>query len=104
MNNYDDWEEHWDCINECDARKPPRPTETNKDGGLEPSKPHIKVWKKVDLITLPANIEGTHCFNCEYIAEKKGDIGWCKHEQIHQWVTKRMCCALWDHKKVKRQW
>jgi hypothetical protein len=100
----DDWQEYWDCLFECDAKKSPRPEKPHKNGGFEPTKANINTFKKVDLITLPTGIIGTNCFNCEYAEDKKDNIAWCKNEKVHLYVTNRQCCALWDNEKVKRAW
>jgi hypothetical protein len=59
--------------------------------------------KRVDLITLPASVEGTNCGNCEYV-EGTGDVLYCRHPEVRQNVTRRMCCALWDHPRAERAW
>lgn len=70
-------------------------------GGIVPQ--DMKAAKKVDLITLPPGIEGTHCLNCEYV-KKDEDLHFCDHPEIQQYVNKRNCCAYWDHHDVKRLW
>lgn len=94
-------------LNPLDTSKsiPEKNKNKNSAGGLEPNNNKQKqVFKKVDLITLPEGVEGTNCWNCEYITKKNKSQGFCAHEDIQQWVTKRMCCAKWDHPKVKRSW
>lgn len=77
----------------------------NKLGGLDPQTPEkMKVWKKVDLITLPENIPGTHCFNCKFIKGKKDKVGFCDQEQIKDYVSNRNCCSLWSAEGVIRAW
>lgn len=66
------------------------------------------VWtaEKVDLLTLPKNVEGTNCSNCSFYQtiDKEKGYGFCKNEKIKLPVTSRMCCALWDNKNATRQW
>jgi len=59
----------------------------------------------VDLVTLPLTIEGTNCFNCQYIRPLEGaarGVGSCVHPDVAQPVTYRQCCALWDAPGTKR--
>ncbi len=103
MKSYRDW--RTDVLLEDDKKpdekeKKPRVRGLKRDGGVTVDK---QVAQRVDLIVLPPEIEGTNCGNCEYF-EKSGDMGWCKHDKIKQWVTARMCCSLWDNDKVKRSW
>jgi hypothetical protein len=78
--------------------------EKNAEGGFDPqTQQQLKVFKKVDLITLP--VEGTNCGNCMFIKNvDKNGVGFCTHKDVQEWVTKKMCCALWSHPQVKRQW
>ena len=71
----------------------------DSQGGIVPQ--DMTIAKRVDLITLP--VSGTNCGNCKYI-DKEGDIGFCNHPEVKQYVNAKMCCSLWDHDKVKRQW
>jgi hypothetical protein len=71
----------------------------NSDGGLDPlTDKQKKIWKKADLITLPAEIKGTNCGNCSFYKD-----GFCEHKAIKDKVTPRMCCAYWDNLKVVRK-
>jgi hypothetical protein len=75
-----------------------------KEGGFTPKTPEQKrVFKKVDLIVLPKDIQGTNCFNCRYIGDKENEMGFCSHHEVRQYVTKKNCCGLWDHENVKRE-
>jgi len=60
--------------------------------------------KHSDLITLPESVKGTNCGNCKYVQELENDILDCRHEEVAQTVTERMCCSYWDHQDVKRPW
>lgn len=72
----------------------------NAEGGYYPATPQEKrVYRKVDLITLPPQIPGTNCGNCKWWFN-----GYCKNPQIRQRVTERMCCVLWTRDEVKRPW
>jgi len=73
---------------------------TNSVGGLIPE--DKKKAKHVDLITLPKNVEGTNCFNCKWVMNKKGDIRHCDHPEVQSFVNKRMCCGKWDNPGAKR--
>lgn len=84
--------------------RPTKPTDTNSQGGFDPQPKEVNVFKKADLITLPEGVEGTNCFNCMYIRNKKEDIGFCGNLDVKQWVNNRMCCKWWDNKGVKRDW
>lgn len=55
--------------------------------------------KKTDLVTLPANVQGTNCGNCEYFK-----ANYCVNPKVRQPVNPRMCCALWDAPGTKRAW
>jgi len=57
--------------------------------------------KAADLVTLPENVEGTNCANCKFIDLKEK---MCKHPQVDQKVSERMCCALWDAEGTIREW
>lgn len=81
----------------------PIPEKKNAQGGFDPtSKEQIKKFKKVDLITLP--VEGTNCGNCMFMVKVDKGVGWCNHKEVLEYVTPRMCCALWNNTDVKRQW
>jgi hypothetical protein len=95
----------WVDIREQEDSRPNKPTKTNSQGGFDPISNEIPVFKKADLITLPENVEGTNCFNCEYVKKMKdGKTGFCENEAVKQWVNERMCCAYWDNHDVKRLW
>ncbi len=75
-----------------DSEKPVGKDELNKYGGLKPpNKEYIAMSKRVDLVTLPGK---------DTVKEK----GFCYHKDINDWVTERMCCALWDGKGVIRDY
>lgn len=75
-----------------DSEKPVGKDELNKYGGLKPpNKEYIAMSKRVDLVTLPGK---------DVVKEK----GFCYHKDINDWVTERMCCALWDSKGVIRDY
>lgn len=80
----------------------------NQLGGVTNAEPgDMERAKKADLITLPPAIKGTNCFNCKYISDKDGlekGLGYCKHPKVKQYVTNRMCCALWDSSGSIRAW
>jgi hypothetical protein len=72
----------------------------NKLGGTDPHTPEeAKIYKKVDLVTLPEDVKGTNCFNCRFVKN-----GFCENKQVLQKVTDRNCCALWDNKDAYRKW
>lgn len=72
----------------------------NANGGYDPiDKEDKNKFKKADLITLPKGIQGTNCSNCMYF-----ENGICNHQKLKgAKVTKRNCCAYWDHKNVDRK-
>lgn len=77
----------------------------NDLGGTKPAnKEEESRAKKVDLITLPKNIDGTNCGNCKFFKslDKKTGLGLCQHKEVDQEVTDSMCCAKWDSKGVER--
>lgn len=76
----------------------------NNEGGFTYTGKNEKTAKEVDLITLPEKVEGTHCLNCMYIVNVRGNEGFCWNPKILLPVTKRMCCALWDNLAVERSW
>lgn len=72
----------------------------NDLGGVnDMDKPALNRAKKVDLITLPEDVEGTNCYNCKWISNYKTDEkGMCTHPEVRQNVNERMCCILWEGK------
>lgn len=74
-----------------DLVRPVSKDEVNENGGLKaPSKEYLKMSKEVDLATLPGKAT---------VTEK----GFCDHDKVMEWVTERMCCALWDGEGTKRE-
>lgn len=64
--------------------------ELNEYGGLKaPNVQYEKMSKKVDMVTLPGKATVKEKF-------------WCDNNQVYDFVTSRMCCALWDAENVKR--
>ena len=85
---------------------PETPGKFKPDKGLRPcNEKELKKFRHADLIVLPDSVEGTNCGNCKF-ADKTGDtdMNYCKHKDLEMWVTERMCCKMWDHKDVKRNW
>ena len=77
---------HW--IKE--SEKPVDKSELNENGGLKPpNEAYVAMAKHADLITLPGKAT---------VKIK----AYCDHEDIHDFVTERMCCAYWDNKEAKR--
>jgi hypothetical protein len=75
-----------------DLTRPVSKDEVNENGGLKaPSDEYIKMSKEVDLVTLPG--KGT-------VKEK----AFCDNDHVMEWVTERMCCALWDGEGTKREY
>jgi hypothetical protein len=70
----------------------------NKLGGVnEMDKPALERAKKVDLITLPDDIDGTNCYNCKWISSHKNEYdAMCTHPKVRQYVNERMCCIMWS--------
>jgi hypothetical protein len=103
MIDYRSWLEHSEG-GEMSEHLPSKPLEKNKLGGFDPeTKEQVNIFKHVDLITLPKEVEGTNCSNCRFV-RKQNNLGFCTHKEIQQWVTPRMCCAYWSHDDVKRLW
>src|SRR6185437_1927586 len=104
MINFCNWLEHQDEKREMPKHLPPKPVEKNKIGGFDPDTgEQTHIFKRADLITLPEDVKGTNCGNCRF-ARKVGNLGFCTHEKVHQWVTPRMCCAFWDNPGARRIW
>jgi hypothetical protein len=62
----------------------------NKFGGITPTtESDIKNAKAADVITMPG----------EKFPTKKH---MCSNPLVAQWVTERMCCNLWDHPGIIR--
>lgn len=62
----------------------------NKFGGITPaSETDMKNAKDADVITMPG---------AKFPKEKH----MCSNPHVMQWVTERMCCNLWDHPGVIR--
>ncbi len=101
MIDYRTWVE---CDGKMPTHLPQKPLETNQEGGFNPeTNKQVKRFKHADLITLPKEVKGTNCGNCSFM-KKQGKYGFCKHEEIQDWVTDRMCCKYWNHHGVKRSW
>lgn len=74
-----------------ESEKPVDKSELNEYGGLKaPNEAYIDMSKHVDLVTLPGKA----------VVKVKA---YCNHEDIHDFVTERMCCAYWDGEGVKRE-
>jgi len=57
--------------------------------------------KNVNLITLPKDIKGAACFNCEY----SSSMGWCKNSGVAQPIQKDYLCHYWDHPNaIRSKW
>jgi hypothetical protein len=75
-----------------DLEKPVTKGELNTNGGLKaPNEEYIKMSKEVDLGTLPGKAS---------VKVK----GFCDNDKVKDWVTERMCCALWDSDKMIRDY
>lgn len=75
-----------------ETAKPVGKDELNENGGLKaPNDEYVAMSKRVDLVTLPGKAT---------VTEK----AFCDHEEIHDWVTERMCCAKWDAKGTVRDY
>lgn len=74
----------------------------NDRGGYDYTGDALLRAQKVDLITLPPNIEGTNCSdtNCTLY----GKNNFCIHKRIQLPITDRMSCAWWDNEDVIRPW
>lgn len=81
------------CVWWCkDDVRPVGKDELNENGGIKPyNDSYAKMAKEVDLITLPGKGTATEKTICE-------------HEKVMDWVTERMCCALWDGEGTKREY
>lgn len=100
MINYQEWKKNQEFEKGYGKEVPAK---KNEQGGFDPSPGQIAKFKKVDLITLP--VEGTNCGNCMFMKPSSQDgVGFCTHKDIQEWVTKKMCCALWNNADVKRKW
>jgi hypothetical protein len=105
MIDYRTWQEHADANPKMPKHLPKKPLETNNQGGFDAqNKEQTKRHKHADLITLPENVKGTNCGNCSFMILQGEKVGFCKHPEIQDWVTTRMCCAYWTHEGVKRSW
>ena len=63
----------------------------NKYGGIIPTeKDQVKRAFDADVITMPG----------KKFPKKKY---WCKNTLVEQWVTERMCCNLWEHSGLLKQ-
>jgi hypothetical protein len=77
--------------------QPPYPI--NASGGYDYKGEAKETAKKVDLLTLPKNVSGTHCGNCFFFQQ-----GICSHKGIMLPVTDRMCCSVWDNSNSERSY
>jgi hypothetical protein len=100
MIDYRTWLEHEVKKGKMPDCLPRKPLETNQQGGFDhENDKQKKVFKKVDLITLPEDVKGTNCGNCRFIKNK-----FFTHLEIQNWVNDRMCCAYWDNDGARRSW
>lgn len=67
----------------------------------EKDKSRLERAKAADLITLPKDVEGTNCGNCQYV---RLEDQYCTHPEVDQKVSPKMCCAFWDNPGAKREW
>lgn len=74
-------------------------TKLNDNGGLDYSGEAIEKAKNADLITLPKDVFGTNCSNCQFFSD-----GNCGNKNVMLPVTGRMSCSLWNNKEVNRTW
>ncbi len=75
-----------------ESEKPVDKSELNEYGGLKaPNEAYVEMSKHADLVTLPGKA----------VVKIKA---YCNHEDIHDFVTERMCCAYWDGEGVKREY
>ncbi len=76
------------------------PVIENPEGGLNPRTPEEQERaSRVDLVTLPPDVQGANCGNCMYIQD-----GHCTHPEVNQPVNNRNCCLLWDRPGTVRPW
>ena len=85
------------CLNckfiNCSKEQKIEESELNPNGGLKaPDDAYLKMSKEVDLVTLPGK------------DSKVDEKYWCDNEKVENWVTERMCCALWDGKGTRREY
>lgn len=65
--------------------EPVKKDELNEQGGMKiTDKADLEKAKTGDLITLPGK------------GKTPTSKVMCKHKDISQWITERMCCAFWD--------
>lgn len=73
----------------------------NEHGGTVPQNEEARERAlNADLGTLPEFVDGTNCGSCLYVDPLKDRqgvvIGLCRHPEVKQLVSSRMCCAFWD--------
>lgn len=95
------------------AYNPPRtlpafaPFARNGQGGVDPTtRNDLSRAERADLVTLPAQVQGTNCSNCSYVTVQPTPVAqhWCGHPEVNLPITPRMCCALWDAPGTVRAW
>lgn len=70
----------------------------NDLGGVIPASAAERARAKAsDLGTLPPELPGTSCANCEYFSAHNNEIGFCTNKSVQQYVTVRMCCYFWNN-------
>ena len=69
----------------------------NKQQGIIPETEEDRIKaRNADLLTLPSNITGTNCGNCQFYQKTDfNGVGICKHPKVKQPVSVRMCCSFW---------
>jgi hypothetical protein len=71
----------------------------NNAGGYDYKGKAKETAEKVYLLSLPRNVDGTHCGNCFFQQQ-----GICVHKEIMLPVTDRMCCSVWDNSNSERSY
>lgn len=49
--------------------------------------------RSAGLITLPTDVEGSRCYNCEY----SSPVGWCKNPNVNLPIDKNDLCKHWHN-------
>jgi len=76
----------------------------NQNGGIDSDRDEWIKARNADLITLPQDVQGTNCGNCQYFRHMANMSGQCTHPKLGVLVNNRMCCSFWDNSGALRAW
>lgn len=76
-------------------------------GGVAPRFPEdMQMAQSVNLITLPAAVQGASCVNCVHFRalDAGTGAGFCTNPEVKLDVSSRMLCSRWDNPGAEKSW